>query len=132
MSRAVILVFALMLSPSIALAQQPCTTDARHVVDELYRHILERAADTGSSHWAQQLESGRLPVRDVLREIPKAPEHTQRFFNTESGEGTPYERAVATMYRHILGRQADPAGQQQWARLAQRSGPGPVVDQLIN
>jgi hypothetical protein len=132
MSRAVILVFALMFSPSIALAQQPCTTDARHVVDELYRHILERAADTGSSHWVQQLESGRLTVRDVVREIAKSPEHTQRFFNTESGEGTPYERAVGTMYRHLLGRQADAAGQQQWARLAQRSGPGAVVDQLVN
>ena len=37
--------FALLaLAPSIAFAQQPCTTDARRVVDELYRHMLERAA----------------------------------------------------------------------------------------
>ena len=41
MYRVAVLVFAL-LFPSVAAAQQPCTTDPRQVVNELYRHMLER------------------------------------------------------------------------------------------
>jgi Ca2+-binding EF-hand superfamily protein len=132
MYRAVILVLALVFSPAVVAAQQPCTTDARQVVNELYRHILERQADAGSAHWVQQLESGRMTVRDVVRAIAKSPEHTQRFFNIESGEGTPYERAVGTMYRHLLSRQPDEAGQRAHAQLAQRNGAGAVVDRILN
>jgi hypothetical protein len=35
---------------TIASAQQPCTTDTHRVVDELYRHMLERGADAGSQN----------------------------------------------------------------------------------
>ena len=38
-------VAALLLISASASAQQPCTTDARHVVDEMYRHMLERTPD---------------------------------------------------------------------------------------
>ena len=64
MYRPVILFLALTLSPAFAMAQQPCTTDARQVVNELYRHMLERTADAGSAGWVQDLESGRSTVRD--------------------------------------------------------------------
>jgi hypothetical protein len=80
----------------------------------------------------QQLKSGRMTVRDVVREIAKSPEHTQRFFNTESGESTPYERAVGTMYRHLLGRQPDAAGQRGHAQVARRDGAGAVVDRIVD
>lgn len=125
-------IFALaLLVPSVASAQQPCTSDARQVVNELYRHMLERNADEGSAHWVQQLESGRMTVRDLVREMVTSPEYQQRFTQTESGENVPYERAVARMYRHILGRQPDPEGQRAHARLAQQSGPGTVADRLL-
>ena len=84
MYRVAILVFALVF-PSVAAAQQPCTTDGRQVVNELYRHMLERQADAGSAHWVQQLESGRMTVRDVVRSIAISPEYTERFFYAESG-----------------------------------------------
>ena len=75
MKRAGILVLSLFL-PTVAMAQ-PCTTDARRVVNELYRHMLERQADAGSAHWVQQLESGRMTVRDVVRSVATSPEvHT--------------------------------------------------------
>jgi len=130
MYRAVMLFLALMFSPAVVAAQQPCTTDARQVVNELYRHMLERGADAGSAHWSQQLESGRATVRDIVRQIAKSDEHTQRFWRQEAGEDAPYFRAVGTLYRHILGRQPDAAGARSWANEGARSGVGAIVDQI--
>jgi hypothetical protein len=132
MFRAAILFLALTVSPALAMAQQPCTTDARQVVNELYRHMLERQADPGSAQWVQQLENGRATVRDVVREIANSPEHMQRFGQAEAGEGTTYERSVARLYRHILGRQPDAAGQRAHADLLQRNGADAVIDRIVN
>jgi Ca2+-binding EF-hand superfamily protein len=126
------LVLALTFAPAVVTAQQPCTTDARHVVNELYRHMLERQADPGSAHWVQQLESGRMTVREVVRAIATSQEYMQRFVRTEAGEATPYERSVARFYRHILGRQPDPDGQRAFAQLAERDGPRAVVERIVN
>ena len=130
MFRAVVLLLAVVLAPSVAAAQQPCTTDARHVVNELYRHMLERQADPGSQQWVTQLESGRMTVRDVVREIASSPEYSQRFIRTEAGESQPYERSVARLYRHILGRQPDAAGQRAFAEIAQQQGAAAVMLRL--
>ena len=130
MKRAAILVLTVFL-PAVAAAQQPCTTDARQVVNELYRHMLERQADAGSAHWVQQLESGRMTVRGVVRAIAASPEYTQRFVYTENGENTPYERSVARLYRHILGRQPDVEGQRAFARMIQQSGPDAAIDRIL-
>ena len=121
------LVFAglLALAPSLAMAQQPCTTDARHVVDELYRHMLERSPDAGSQGWVDRLNSGTT-VREIVRQIAQSPEHMQRFFNANDQD------AVGTMYRHILGRQPDPGGLQSMTNLANRNGRNSVVDQIVN
>jgi Ca2+-binding EF-hand superfamily protein len=131
MFRAGMLLLALTFAPSVALAQQPCTPDARQVVNELYRHILERQADAGSAVWVQHLERGGT-VRDVVRSIAKSDEHQQRFWRPEAGEEVPYIRAVGTIYRHLLGRQPDAAGARSWATQASRSGMDSIVDQIIN
>ena len=123
---------ALTFFASVAAAQQPCTTDTNRVVSELYRHILQRPVDPGAKHWEQQLASGAMTVREVVRNLVTSQEHLQRFGQTEAGEGTPYERAVARMYRHILGRQPDPEGQRVHAQLWQQSGPQAVVDAILN
>ena len=94
--------------------------------------MLERQADPGSAHWVQQLESGRMTTREVVHAIATSPEYMQRFIYTEAGESTPYERSVARLYRHILGRQPDAEGQRSFALLAQRSGPRPVVERILN
>lgn len=130
MYRAAVLIVAMALVPSLATAQQPCTTDANQVVGELYRHMLDRSPDSGASHWVQQLQSGRATVREVVRDIAKSPEHTQRFWRTEVGEEIPYFRAVGTLYRHILGRQPDAAGARFWAERAAQSGMASIVDQI--
>jgi Ca2+-binding EF-hand superfamily protein len=131
MYRAAFLLSAILLAPSVASAQQPCTTNEGQVVDELYRHILERSVDVNSRFWENQLRSGST-VKQVVREIVTSPEHDQRFWRTEAGEDTPYFRAVGTLYRHILGRQPDAAGARSWAELGARSGADAVVDRIIN
>jgi hypothetical protein len=123
---------AVTFSPAVVAAQQPCTTDARQTVNELYRHLLERQADPGSATWVQQLESGQSSVRDVVRQMATSPEHVARFHYAEAGEGTPYERSVGLLYRHLLGRQPDAGGQRVHAELAQRSGVGAVIDRIID
>ena len=124
-------VIALTFFSSIAAAQ-PCTTDAGRVVSELYRHMLERAPDSGAQHWQNELAAGRMTVRDVVRSIATSEEHRQRFGQTESGEGQPYERAVARLYRHILARQPDADGLRTWAARAQSQGLNDVVNALMS
>lgn len=123
---------ALTFFASVASAQQPCTTDAGRVVAELYRHIMERTPDAGAQSWEQALASGRMTVRDVVRSLVVSQEHMQRFGQTEAGEGTPYERAVARLYRHILGRQPDAAGQRSWAQTAQERGLNSVAESILD
>ena len=129
MFRAVTMLLALALSPSVAAAQQ-CTSNARQVVNELYRHMLERGADAGSNAWVAHLERGGT-VREVVRAIATSDEHQQRFWRAENGEDTPYVRAVGTMYRHILGRQPDDAGARAWAAQAGRTGMDSIADRII-
>jgi Ca2+-binding EF-hand superfamily protein len=130
MLRRIALAAVLVAIPVMSWAQQPCTTDARRVVDELYRHMLERAADPGSASWVSKLESGAT-VRDIVRAIATSSEHAQRFYNPGEGD-VAHERAVATLYRHILGRQPDAAGLRAFTRTAMNQGLGPVVDAILN
>lgn len=132
MYRATVVLVALLLMPSLAAAHQTCTPDANQVVSELYRHMLERSPDPGSANWVQQLQNGRMTVKQVVRAIATSQEHTERFWRTEAGEEMPYIRSVNRLYRHVLGRQPDAAGARHWANVAAQSGAGAVVDQLVN
>src|SRR5258706_15583561 len=123
-----IAVFAVL--PAVAFAQQPCTPDARHVVDDLYRHMLERSADPSSAGWVDKLQSGTT-VREIVRQIATSPEHMQRFYNPAEG-AVANERAVGTLYRHLLGRQPDAAAARAWADTASRTGLAAVVDSILN
>jgi len=125
-------VAALMLFSSVAAAQAPCTSDAARVVSEVYRHMLERNPDPGAQTWVRQLANGRISVKELVRNLAMSDEHMQRFGQTEFGEGQPYARAVATLYRHLLGRQPDVGGLRSWTRVAQQRGLTAVVDGLIN
>ena len=132
MYRATVVLVALLITPSLAAAQQTCTPDANQVVSELYRHMLERSPDAGAGHWAGQLQQGRMTVKQVVREIASSQEHNQRFWRTEAGEEAPYFRAVGTLYRHVLGRQPDAAGARHWANVGAQQGTNTVVEQLVN
>src|SRR6185503_16871238 len=95
---------ALTLVSSVAAAQQPCTTDANRVVSEVYRHVLERGTDAGAQTWARRLANGQINVRELMRGVAQSQEYMQRFGRSEAGERQPFERAVAGLYRHVLGR----------------------------
>ena len=125
MFRGLLVAGLLVVAPGFAAAQQPCTTDARQVVNELYRHMLERTADAGSQGWVDRLNSGTT-VREIVRQIAHSPEHMQRFSTSD------HRDAVGTMYRHILGRQPDSGGWNAMTNLANQSGMTAVVDQIIN
>lgn len=123
---------ALALSSTIAAAQQPCTTDTGRVVAEIYRQSLERGVDAGAQRWEQSLANGSMTVRDVVRVVAKSPEYMQRFGRRQFAEGQPYSRAVAGLYRHVLGRQPDASGQAHWTEIAQQSGLERVVDGFVD
>jgi predicted nucleic acid-binding protein len=123
---------ALTVFATVAAAQAPCTTDANRVVAEVYRHTLERGVDPAAQQWARQLASGQVTVKELVRRVAKSQEYMQRFGQTESGEGQPFERSVARLYRHILARQADAGGQRNYTRVAQQRGLAAVVDGLID
>ena len=129
MIRAVVFVGVIAFWPALASAQQPCTTDARHVVNELYRHMLERSADASSQGMVDRLAGGRATVRELVREIANSPEHHQRFLADTGGDA--HQRHINVLYRHILGRQADPASATH-VETARTRGYNPVVDVLVN
>lgn len=130
MLRAVAFIGVLLFSPAVVAAQAPCTTDARRVVDEIYRHMLERAPDPGSADHVDRLAGGSVTVRDLVRLVATSPEHMQRFFSPGEGREA-HERAVGTLYRHLLGRQPDAAGARAFAELAATRGAGAVIDDIL-
>jgi len=125
MWRVAVLVSALTVVPSLAAAQQPCTTDARQVIDQVYRQVLERSADAGASTWIERLNN-RTTVREIVRGIAKSPEHLQRFGNQAR------ENVVIDVYRHMLNRAPDPEGQKNAVDLVSRRGVQPLIDQIAD
>src|SRR4029453_1131489 len=70
MWRLAVLVSALTVIPSLAVAQQPCTADARQVIEQVYRQVLERSADPRAADWLDQLSRGAT-VGEIVRPSPK-------------------------------------------------------------
>jgi Ca2+-binding EF-hand superfamily protein len=125
MLRVAIFIGALTVVPPLAVAQQPCTTDAQQVVEQIYRQVLERSADSAASASVDLLNSGTT-VREIIRSIGKSQEHLQRFGNQSR------EQAVVDVYRHILNRGPDPEGLKSSVSLVAQRGIAPLVDQLVD
>jgi Ca2+-binding EF-hand superfamily protein len=125
MLRAAVCIGALLVVPAAASAQQPCTADARRVVDQIYRHMLERAPDRASDSWVDRLNNGST-VRDVVREIGKSPEHMQRWGNESR------EQVSRTLYRHVLNNVPDANTVRSTGELISRNGMPAAVDQIVN
>ena len=100
MFRSAFVAAVLIALPTISSAQQPCTTDARRVVNELYRHMLERSADAASQGWVDKLTSGST-VREVVHAIVDSPEHNERFYNANEG-AVANDRGNAELGRQLL------------------------------
>ena len=125
MWRLAVLVSALTVVPSLALAQQPCTTDPRQVIEQVYRQVLERSADPGASVWVERLSS-RTTVREIVRGIAKSPEHMQRFGSQSR------DNMVVDVYRHLLNRGPDPEGMKNATIFVSMRGSASLIDQLVD
>src|ERR1041384_4591775 len=123
----VVLVVVLVLAPSFAFAQQPCTGDAHQVVDAIYQQVLERAPDAAAQGWIERLSNRQVTVRDLVREIAKSPEHNQRFLSAGNRD-----QAVSNLYRHVLGRAPDPSGMSTYANILNSRGAAAAVDSLVS
>ena len=132
MTRSVAIVGAFLLTwPVSALAQQQCTNDANQVVAAIYKQVLERAPDGNGPALAQRLSNGSASVRDLVAEVAKSPEHTNRFLSP-SQTPAQFESAVTYLYKHLLGRQPDQGGLRANTQSAQRRGFAAVIDDIMS
>jgi hypothetical protein len=93
-------------------AQQPCTTSAPQVVDDIYKQVLERPADPASAGFSRALGSGQLTVREIVERVAQSPEHLARFV---------WQPLVGDVYRQALNRPPTPEEEQNAMRqLANR------------
>jgi len=116
--RIAIVLTGLLALPALAQAQT-CTSDAREVVAAVYRQVLERSPNgTEATSWVSRLTGGQATVRELVQEIASSGEHKQRFLANGSDAGR--RQAVATLYRHLLGREADAGGLESNLQLARR------------
>ena len=102
-------------------AAQTCTSDARQVVTAVYRQVLERSPNgTEANSWVNRFGSGRSgpTVASWCRRIAASAEHKQRFLANGSEAGR--RQGMATLYRHLLGREADAGGLEANLQLARR------------
>ena len=88
----------------------------------LYRRLLGREADeAGLRGFTEQ--AGRQGIESVARDLVASAEYRQRSggANVTIDNGA-YESAVRTLYRHVLGRDADQSALQPLVRAAASSG----------
>jgi Ca2+-binding EF-hand superfamily protein len=127
MFRRAFMLGALVLAPVAAAAQQPCTTDARSVINVVYQHILERGADNASGPLADRLDRGTVTVRELIREVAKSREHLSRFL-----QGQSHEEGVNILYRHLMGREPDAEGMRAYTAILRSQGVSQAIDGLLN
>jgi Ca2+-binding EF-hand superfamily protein len=124
MWRGMFLIGAMVLTPIVGAAQQPCTTDARQVTTEMYQRLFERSFNPTDDMIAP-LANGQSTVRELVRSVVQTPEYQQRFLSGSR------EAGVTALYKHILGRDPDPGGLQLNVKRANAEGYGPVIETLL-
>jgi Ca2+-binding EF-hand superfamily protein len=116
--------------PALASAQN-CTSDARQVVDAIYRQVLERSISGGeATTWINQLSAGQTTVRELVENIAISAEHRQRFLPGGS-EGS-RRNAVTFLYRHLLDREPDPGGLQANVESLNRNDIDAVTSSIVS
>ena len=121
---------AVLAIPAVSAAQQPCTPNARDIVNQLYRTMLERSADRGSADFERRLTTGQSNVHELVRELALSQEHMRRFasaVNTDAAR----RGAVTAFYRHILGRQPDAGGLEAHMDGMRVHGPAAVAEAML-
>ena len=117
--------FVVALAPGLGWAQD-CTPDTRRVVDAIYRQVLERPANAEGGPWVTQLSDGQTTVREVVKSVAKSQEHNRRFTSGARSAD------VTNLYRHLLGREPDPAGLEGYVRALETQSPAALVDDIMS
>jgi hypothetical protein len=101
-------------------------------VSALYQRLLGRDADPEGLQSFTQL-ARRDGLRAVDRAIVNSPEFTQRGkpVATVNHYEPEYQAGVRSLYRHVLGRDPDPAGLLDLTRIAEGQGFNAVVDRMV-
>ncbi len=98
----------------------------------MYRRLLGRdPSEADVAHFKQRLQTEGAQA--VATTLVTSPEYRQRFGrNAVPSQGTsPYEQSVRTLYRHLLGREADPQGLAHFTRVASENGFDAAIDQML-
>ncbi|HEY6362256.1 MAG TPA: phycobilisome rod-core linker polypeptide [Vicinamibacterales bacterium] len=117
---------------AIAFAAEEVQSQAPETaVVAMYRRLLGRDPSEGDvAHFTQRLQ--REGPQAVATTIVTSSEYRERFGRTVPAQGTsPYEAPVRMLYRHLLGRDADPQGLAQFTRVARESGFEAAIDQIM-
>ena len=117
--------FVAALMPGVSRAQD-CTTDARRIVDAVYRQVLERGENGEGTSAINQLSTGQTTVRELVRNAAQSREHAQRFMAGDRRSG------VTSAYRHLLGREPDPGGLEAHVRVLETENPSAVIDNIVD
>jgi hypothetical protein len=118
---------------AVAFATEEIQSQAPETaVVAMYRRLLGRDPSEGDvAHYKERLQ--REGAQAVATTIVASPEYRERFGrNAVPAQGvSAYEGPVRMLYRHLLGRDADPQGLAGFTRVASESGFDAVVDQIL-
>ena len=113
-------------------AEEVQSQNPETAVIAMYRRLLGRdPSEADVAHFRERLQ--REGPQAVATTLVTSPEYRDRFGrNSVPSQGTsPYAQSVRTLYRHLLGRDADPEGLAQFTRLASESGFDRTIDQMM-
>lgn len=116
----------------IARTAARATDNQEDAVRILYRRLLGREADEQGLRAFTDL-ARREGIEAVARDIVASREYRQHTgaSGVRPEDAAIYEAAVQSLYRHLLGRDPDPAGLQHLTRVAMASGFDAVIDRMI-
>jgi uncharacterized protein YkwD len=102
---------AVAVSPAGATVTRAATPAQRDSVYRLYRAYFLRAPDTaGHAYWAEEYASGRRPLVAISESFARSGEFVARYGSLTQAQ------FVALVYRNVLGRAPDKAGEDHWVQ----------------
>jgi hypothetical protein len=122
---------ALVFSPVIASAQQPCSTNAQQVVNEIYREVLNRPTSADAATFVRQLRDGAANVRDIVRSVAMSRD-LQLEFSRSGRNPVRYDSIIDTLYRRLMNREIGDRERQSYLRTAGDRGLAAVVDDMLS
>jgi hypothetical protein len=116
----------------IARSARRAANSDEEAVKILYRQLLGREADPeGLRGFTEQ--ASRQGIESVARDLAASAEYRQRSGASALDiDNAAYESAVRTLYRHVLGREADAAAVRSFTRIAATRGFDAVVGEIVS